>query len=98
MQVRELLERKLDDLPDSYRAVFVLRSVEDLTIEEVARILDLSEATVRVRHFRAIAMLRELLARDIDLATSELFEFQGVHCDRIVAGVLARLASRSGRE
>ena len=55
MQVRELLERKLDDLPDSYRAVFVLRSVEDLTIEEVARILDLSEATVRVRHFRARA-------------------------------------------
>jgi RNA polymerase sigma factor (sigma-70 family) len=98
MQVREMLERKLDGLPDSYRTVFVLRSVEDMTVEEVARILEISEATVRIRHFRARAMLRELLARDIDLATSELFEFQGVHCDKIVAGVLARLASRCGRE
>jgi RNA polymerase sigma-70 factor, ECF subfamily len=90
-QVRSLLERKLDALPASFRCVFVLRAVEELSVEETARSLGIAEATVRSRHFRARSLLRESLAQEIDLAERDLYEFGGAHCDRIVAAVLARL-------
>ena len=90
-QVRSLLERKLDALPASFRCVFVLRAVEELSVQETARSLGIAEATVRSRHFRARSLLRESLAQEIDLAERDLYEFGGVHCDRIVAAVLARL-------
>ncbi|MFL6699722.1 MAG: RNA polymerase sigma factor [Vitreoscilla sp.] len=90
-QVRGLLERKLDALPASFRCVFVLRAVEELSVEETARSLGIAEATVRSRHFRARSLLREALAQEIDLAERDLYEFGGVHCDRVVAAVLARL-------
>jgi RNA polymerase sigma-70 factor (ECF subfamily) len=90
-EVRRLLERKLDELPEAFRVVFVLRCVEELTVEETAASLGLPEATVRSRHFRARALLREALAREVDLAEPDLYEFGGVRCDRIVAAVMRRL-------
>ena len=48
--------------------------------------------TVRTRYFRAKGLLRESLAREIDLTLEDAFAFAGERCDRIVAGVLARLA------
>ncbi len=90
-ELRALIERKIDDLPDAFRSVFVLREVEEMTAEEVARCLDVPEATVRTRLFRAKARLRESIAREIDIAAQEVFEFAGTRCDRIVSRVLARL-------
>ncbi|HET9976159.1 MAG TPA: RNA polymerase subunit sigma, partial [Burkholderiaceae bacterium] len=58
-----------------------------------AAALALPEATVRTRHFRARGLLREGLSRDIDLALGDAFSFDGARCDRLVAGVLARLAA-----
>jgi RNA polymerase sigma factor (sigma-70 family) len=91
-EMRALLERKLDHMPDAFRTVFVLRSVEEMSVEETAQCLGITEATVRSRHFRARSLLRESLAREIDLAERDLFEFGGAHCDRVVAAVLSRLA------
>jgi RNA polymerase sigma-70 factor (ECF subfamily) len=91
-QMRSVLERKIDALPESYRAVFVLRCVEELSVEETAACLGLPAATVRTRQFRARGLLRESLARDLDLAERDVFEFGGTHCDRIVAAVMTRLA------
>jgi len=88
---RALLERKLDELPATFRTVFVLRCVEELSVEETAQSLGIPEATVRSRHFRARSMLRESLAREMDLAERDVFTFGGDHCDRVVAAVLARL-------
>ncbi|WP_233870201.1 RNA polymerase sigma factor [Paraburkholderia adhaesiva] len=90
-EIRALLERKVDALPVGFRTVFVLRSVEELTIEETAQSLGIPEATVRSRHFRARQMLRESLAEEVERLGPELFEFGGRYCDRIVAAVLARL-------
>jgi RNA polymerase sigma-70 factor (ECF subfamily) len=91
-ELRALIERRLDELPEAFRLVFVLRCVEDLSVEETSRCLDIPEATVRSRHFRARSLLREALARDIDLAEGDVFAFGGARCDRVVARVLARLA------
>jgi len=90
-QLRSLLEARLDQLPESFRTVFVLRSVEEMSVEETALCLGIPEATVRSRHHRANAMLRKLLARDLDLTACDMFEFDGDNCDRIVANVLQRV-------
>ena len=87
-----LIESRIDDLPDAFRTVFVLRALEDMTVEEVAASLDIPEATVRTRFFRARGLLRESLARELDLAMDDAFAFDGERCDRIVAGVLAHLS------
>lgn len=89
-QVRALLETRIDLLPEIYRSVFMLRAVEELSVEEVAQVLGMPEATVRTRFFRARALLREGLAGEIDHALGEVFAFDGARCDRIVAKVLER--------
>ena len=92
-EMRRLVERKIDELPQAYRTVFMLREVEDLTVEETAAALDIPAATVRSRLFRAKARLREALAQEIDVATQDVFGFDGERCDRIVRTVLARIAA-----
>jgi RNA polymerase sigma-70 factor (ECF subfamily) len=90
-QLRALVEHTLDRLPEGFRTVFVLRAVEELTVEETAEVLGIPEATVRSRHFRARGLLREALAREIDVAERDLYDFGGVHCDRVVGRVLGAL-------
>jgi RNA polymerase sigma-70 factor (ECF subfamily) len=89
-EIRRALERRIDELPMAFRTVFVMREVEDMTVDETAECLSIPAATVRTRLFRARALLREALARDMDMATVDVFGFAGERCDRIVAGVLAR--------
>jgi RNA polymerase sigma-70 factor (ECF subfamily) len=90
-ELRLALESQIDALPDSYRAVFMLRAVEELSVEETAAILQIPPATVRTRFFRARSLLREALAQKIDLACEDAFSFAGARCDRIVARVLERI-------
>jgi RNA polymerase sigma factor (sigma-70 family) len=90
-QMRDLLQKKLDELQEIFRVVFVLRSVEELTVEETATCLNIPEATVRSRHFRAKSLLREALAQDLDIAERDLYQFGGMRCDRVTATVLAKL-------
>ena len=60
---RRVLENAIDSLPDHYRAVLVLRDVEDLSNEEVASIVGDSLASVKSRLHRARMALREQLTR-----------------------------------
>lgn len=90
-QMRSLLESKVEQLPEAFRLVFVLRSVEELTVEEAAQVLGIPEETVRSRHFRAKGLLRESLAREVDLAEQDLFDFGGTQCDAVVARVLEKI-------
>ena len=91
-QMRSILESKVGGLPEALRVVFVLRSVEELSVAETAETLGVTQKTVRMRHFRAKGLLREALAREIDLAESDLYEFGGLHCDAVVASVLTKLS------
>ena len=96
VEVRRLLEAKIDALPDGYRTVFVLRALEELSVEETAAALDIPAATVRTRFFRARGLLREALSREVDLAFGDAFAFDGERCDRIVARVMAAVAEGTG--
>jgi RNA polymerase sigma-70 factor (ECF subfamily) len=91
-EMRRLIESKIDDLPEAYRTVFMLREVEDMTVEETATALGIPAATVRSRLFRAKARLRESLAEELDTAVQEVFGFDGERCDRIVRAVLGRIS------
>ena len=90
-EVRKLIEARIDMLPDAFRTVFMLRAVQEFTVEETAAALGIPEATVRTRFFRARSLMREGLSRDLDLAYEEVFAFDGERCNRIVARVMARL-------
>jgi RNA polymerase sigma-70 factor (ECF subfamily) len=61
-EIREKLAEALDSLGEIYREVFVLRDMEQLSIEETATALGISTASVKTRLLRARLMLRDLLA------------------------------------
>jgi RNA polymerase sigma-70 factor, ECF subfamily len=90
------LEAKIDGLPEALRIVFVLRAVEEMSVEETAAALDISEGTVKTRFFRARSQLREALSQEIDLAVDDAFAFAGERCERIVARAMARLVAGEG--
>jgi RNA polymerase sigma-70 factor, ECF subfamily len=92
-EMRRLMEMRIDELPELYRTVFMLRAVEEMSVEEVSAALNIPEATVRTRLFRARALLRESLSRDMDFALEDAFSFEGDRCDRIVGVVLASATS-----
>ena len=84
-----LLESAVAGLPDGHRSVFMLREVDGLSTAETARHLRISEATVKTRLHRA----KGLLQRKLHAVTpAEAFSFDGARCDRLVVGVMRRLA------
>jgi len=64
-EARTVLARAIDQLPDTYRAVLILRDVEELSNEETARILDESVGSIKSRLHRARMALREQLTRHL---------------------------------
>ncbi len=89
-EMAHVLERVVDQLPELYRVVFVLREVEQLSTAEVAESLTLTVEAVKVRLHRARAMVRRLLLDEADEHMDGAYPFLGARCDRIVATVLAR--------
>ena len=90
-QLQRVLVAAIDELPVGYRTVFVLRDVEGMSTADVAQSLHLSEQAVKMRLHRARAALRQGLYDRVGAAAHPPFSFDGERCDRIVAGVLARL-------
>src|SRR5215203_6060501 len=90
-QLRSLLERAVDDLPASFRLVFVMRDIEEMSVEETAAHLKLKPETVRTRLFRARRLLRKALHARIASGFSDVFPFDGARCTGITDTVIARL-------
>ncbi len=90
-QVRKFLERAVGQLPEPFRAVFVLREIEGLSGEETAEVLGLPVATVKTRLFRSRRQLKELLAPEVSTLLNGTFPFAGADCDSLTERVLAAL-------
>ncbi len=99
-EIRALIERAIDDLPPSFRIVFMLRAVEQLSVEETAIALEIAPETVRTRFFRARRLLRRALGQRVAGALQDSFPFAGARCERIMIRVLERfgLAARPAIE
>ena len=93
-EIRRLLEQEVDALPDNYRAIFILRDVEDIDVAEVANILDISPENVKTRLHRAHVLLRKRLYLRTGAQSHEAFLFHASRCDRVVKAVFARLNVR----
>lgn len=91
---RRILTRAVDALPEHFRGVFVLRQVQQLSVEETAQCLDLKEETVKTRLHRARALLRRALVQQLEPALDGLLPFHAPRCDRVVAAVLAQILKR----
>ncbi|MEZ5524405.1 MAG: RNA polymerase sigma factor [Pseudomonadales bacterium] len=90
-QLAALLEQYIDKLPDTYRSVFVLRAVEHCSVRETAEVLDIPEATVKTRYFRANALLQRQLNVLLRESGLGIYEFAGHRCDAVVSRVLQSL-------
>ena len=90
-QLGRMLQAAVDGLPETYRSVFVLREVEQLSTTETAECLELSEEAVKTRLHRSRALLRRDLESRLGPAISEAYAFLGARCDRIVTRVLERI-------
>ena len=91
-QLRSVLERAIDALPDDFRAVFVLRAVEQMSGAETAACLGIPEETVKTRLHRARLRLQEIVVRSLDANCESAYDFHLSRCDRVVSRVLQRLA------
>jgi RNA polymerase sigma-70 factor (ECF subfamily) len=90
-EVRRLLEHAIDQLPEPFRIVFVMRAVEEMSTEETAFYLGLRKETVKTRLHRARKLLRSALESSLASALTDAFPFEGARCDRLSEAVLDRL-------
>jgi RNA polymerase sigma-70 factor (ECF subfamily) len=90
-EIREVVERAIEELPDAFRLVFIARVIEGLNVEDTADLLNLRTETVKTRLHRARAMLRDNVERKIGPVVLEAFPFAGQRCARLTNAVLQRL-------
>lgn len=93
-QVRDLLQDGIASLPVIYRSVFILRAVEEVSVEEAACCLGVSVETVKTRFLRARVMLRDALGAQMQSYAQSTFLFAGARCDAVVGQVLSKLHAK----
>ncbi|MCD6064552.1 MAG: polymerase subunit sigma-24 [Flavipsychrobacter sp.] len=89
-ELAQALENALLELPEKYRLVFVMREMEDMSVAETVKALDLSESNVKVRLNRAKTMLRDKLNNYYK--SDQVFGFYLTRCNRVVNNVMANIA------
>ena len=90
-ELRALLERAIDELPESFRTVLVARLIEGMSVEETAELLGIVPETVKTRLHRARRLLRDAMEKHIGPAMGDAFPFAGRRCERVAEAVVARL-------
>lgn len=97
-QLSVLLEESILMLPMAYRAVLVLRDLEEMSTAETAQVLEISDSNVKVRLHRAHEMLRSELMTRAGASGPTAFLFPAIRCDRVVRGVLERLSPEKAHD
>ncbi len=67
--VQEVVQRAISNLPEKYRVVVVMRHLQDMSVEEIAGVLDMPTGTVKTHLFRAREMLRGRLRSVLEMET-----------------------------
>jgi RNA polymerase sigma-70 factor (ECF subfamily) len=92
-QIQSAVERAIDELPVSFRAVLVARVLEEMSVEETAELLGLRPETVKTRLHRARRLLRQALERQIGPVLLDAFPYAGARCERMTERVIAALTA-----
>ena len=85
-EAKQLLENTIDSLDPKYRTVYMLKEVEEMTINEISECLNISVSNVKVRLHRAKSMLKEKLFEKA--INKEIFEFGFSRCDKMTDNVM----------
>lgn len=96
-ELRRMLEQYIDELPEAFRTVFMLRAVEQCDIATTAAILEIPEATVKTRFHRARRQIRERVLDHCRTAGLTVHEFAGHRCDTVTRNVMDELRKRAAR-
>lgn len=90
-ELKVVLESLIEQLPEQFRLVFVMREVEGLSTAETAASLEINEETVKTRLHRAKRLLKNRLDDQLGPASSGVYAFHLSRCDRVVDGVMSTI-------
>lgn len=65
--VQDVVQRAVLNLPEKYRVVVIMRHLQDMSVEEIARVLDMPTGTVKTHLFRGRELLRGRLGPVLEL-------------------------------
>ena len=85
-ETKQLLEQAIDQLELKYRTVYIMKEVEEMSLKEIATVLEISLANVKIRLHRSKEMLKETLYRLSN--NTAVFEFGFSRCDRLTEAVM----------
>ena len=88
-ELSKVLEKSLEEIPLTYRTVFILREVEGFNTNETAELMNSTPVNVKVRLNRAKTLLQKKLVRFYTPA--DIFEFNAVYCDAMVKRVFEQI-------
>ena len=88
-ELKTILEKSIQQLPEKYRTVFIMREIEGLNVAETQECLDITEVNVKVRLNRARSLLKERLSAFYKI--EEILSFHFSRCDRVVENVLTHI-------
>lgn len=88
-EANQLLEQAIDNLPEKYRVIYILKEIEGLDSPQIENSLKITESNVKVRLHRAKKLLKDSLYQLT--SNGEVFEFGNSHCDAVVKFVMSRI-------
>jgi RNA polymerase sigma-70 factor (ECF subfamily) len=91
LELGQLLEEAVLELPGQYRSVIMLRDIEELSTAETAAALNLTEENVKIRLHRGRGMMRNRLYARVGSQGKAAFPFMGSRCDQVVKEVFSQL-------
>jgi RNA polymerase sigma-70 factor (ECF subfamily) len=95
LELRAAIEAAVEKLPPIYRAVFVLREIEELSGMETAGCLGITEETVKTRLHRARMLLRSRMGQTVNRTVRHAFSYGDRRCDAMTAAVMRNIQSLS---
>ncbi len=90
-EMRRLIDEAVDGLPESFREVFVMREIEQMSQAETAECLGIKEETVKTRLHRARTQIERYLLARAGQGIRTAYSFGDTRCTRVVTAVLQRL-------
>jgi RNA polymerase sigma-70 factor (ECF subfamily) len=87
-----ILQSAIEELPEKYRIVYMMREVEELSINETAESLGITKINVKVRLHRAKLLMQKYLTKN--LSKEDIYPFGNERCDRVIEKVMAYLGKQ----
>ncbi len=89
-ELNSVIEDAIQRIPVDYRLVFTLREMNGMSVNETAKVLEITETNVKVRLNRAKGLLRKEVEKIY--SSEEIYSFNLTYCDKIVAKVMERIS------